>query len=96
MSSQLYPEHAYKEWRDPSLASAAEIVPLIMDLVGPKSVADVGCGLGMWGSVFLENGIETLQGIDNITVPGDSLLIPRENFMTHDLSEPLTLDAREM
>ena len=94
MSSQLYPEHAYKEWRDPSLASAAEIVPLIMELIGPTSVVDVGCGLGMWGSVFLKNGIEKLQGIDNITVPGDSLLIPREDFMTHDLSKPLTLDAQ--
>lgn len=77
-----------------SLGSAGEIVPVIMDLVGPKSVVDVGCGLGMWSSVFLKNGIEKLQGIDNITVPGDSLLIPHENFMTHDLSKPLRLDAQ--
>lgn len=67
---------------------------MIIDLVGPKSVVDVGCGLGMWSSVFLKNGIEKLQGIDNITVPGDSLLIPHENFMTHDLSKPLRLDAQ--
>ena len=29
-----------------SLRSAREIVPLVLDLVHPESVIDVGCGLG--------------------------------------------------
>jgi len=94
MSSQLYPEHAYRNWREPSLIAAREIVPLVMDLVGPRSVADVGCGLGMWGSVFLENGVQTLQGIDAYTVPKESLVIPPECFVTHDLATPFRLDTR--
>lgn len=94
MASQLYPERAYRNWLEPSLASARQIVPFVMDFVSPRSVVDVGCGLGMWGSVFLENGVETLQGIDNITVPKDSLVIPPDSFMTHDLAQPLSLGTR--
>jgi SAM-dependent methyltransferase len=94
MSSDLYPERAYRNWRDRSLGSARQIVPLIMEYVRPRSVVDVGCGLGMWASVFLEHGIENLLGIDNQTVPQDSLVIPRDRFMTHDLGRPLQLQAR--
>lgn len=94
MSTQLYPQKAYRNWRDPSIASAREIVPLVLELIRPRSVVDVGCGLGMWTSIFREQGVEEFLGVDNVTVPQDSLLIPRDRFLAHDLGHPLKLDAR--
>ena len=34
--------------------SAREIVPLVMDLVHPSSVVDIGCGIGNWLLAFQE------------------------------------------
>lgn len=41
-----------------------EIVPLLIDKIHPKSVVDVGCGLGTFLSVFIENGITDVMGYD--------------------------------
>jgi SAM-dependent methyltransferase len=44
--------------------SAEIIVPEIIKLVHPKSVLDLGCGVGNWLSVFEKNGVEKLIGVD--------------------------------
>ena len=49
-----YAEQFYAEQREGSLCSAREVVPLILELVNPRSVVDVGCGVGTWLSVFVE------------------------------------------
>jgi SAM-dependent methyltransferase len=45
-------------------ASAEIIVPELTKLMQINSVVDVGCGLGNWLSVFEQNGIQKLIGID--------------------------------
>ncbi len=49
-----------------SLASARVVVPLVMGLVQPKKVVDVGCGQGVWLHVFLEHGVEAVRGLDGV------------------------------
>ena len=44
--------------------AAQEIVPFIMNLLSPKSVIDVGCGVGTWLKSFRENGVRTVVGMD--------------------------------
>ena len=44
--------------------AASQIVPFLLNLVGPTSVIDVGCGTGTWLKVFLENGIDDVLGIE--------------------------------
>jgi SAM-dependent methyltransferase len=39
-------------------------VPILLELVRPRSVVDVGCGSGAWLSVFAELGVKDLLGID--------------------------------
>lgn len=74
--------------------SARVIVPLVTRYVEPQSVVDVGCGIGAWLSVFSEQGITEVQGIDHNWVDRTRLLIPQGRFMSKDLERPFTLDRQ--
>lgn len=41
-----------------------EVVPYLMDLLAPKTVLDVGCGLGTWLKIFEQHDISDYTGID--------------------------------
>ena len=75
-----------------SLQSAKIVVPFVIDLVRPKSVVDVGCGIGTWLSVFKELGIDNIKGLDGDYVDRSMLLIPEEDFCAVDLSQPFSLE----
>lgn len=86
-----YDEEFYKDQRNGSLGSARRIVPLLVDLLRPSSVLDVGCGTGTWLSVFGEAGVTDLQGIDGGYVRQEQLLIDPSRFREHDLRTPFDL-----
>ena len=79
----------YEFQRNPSVASAREVVPLVIELIQPESVIDVGCGTGAWLSVFRDQGIEDVVGVDGNWVDKEMLLIPEERFVPGDLREPI-------
>lgn len=81
-----YPSWFYAEQEAGSLASARLVVPLVLDLVGPTSVLDVGCGLGTWLSVFRDLGVEDVTGIDGDHVDTSRLRIPPSDFRAADLT----------
>ena len=87
-----YTEKFYLDQKDGSLHSAKEIVPLILNDVKPKSVVDVGCGLGTFLSVFREYGVQDILGIDGDYVEKKMLLIPQEKFQPMDVSKPFYLN----
>jgi hypothetical protein len=71
----------------------------ILDAVFPllprvSSVADVGCGVGVWLSVLREKGVETLQGFDGFWVEDGQLEIPVEMLKRVDLEQPLQWPVR--
>jgi SAM-dependent methyltransferase len=87
-----YDENFFESHRAGSLESARQIVPYIMELVGCRSVVDVGCGSGDWLSAFRENGVTDIRGIDGSYVNQDKLAIPKECFVTADLRMPPKAD----
>ncbi len=87
-----YTEDFYGALREGSRRSAREIVPLVLELIQPKSVVDVGCGLGSWLSVFKDLGIGECLGIDGDYVNTDRLEISQEVFQPFALDAPLRLD----
>jgi len=89
---ELYDAGFFEGQRDDSLRSARGMVPLVLSIVRPRSVVDVGCGTGTWLSAFRENGIEDVIGIDGDYVDRERLLIPRDRFISRNLNEPLVLD----
>lgn len=86
-----YNNNFYQSLEEGSLRSAEEIVPLIMKLIKPKSVIDVGCGIGTWLSVFKKLGVEDIQGVDGDWVPREMLKISEEQFLNFDMTKPLRL-----
>ena len=74
--------------------SSDVIVPLLIDLVHPQSVIDVGCGTGSWLCTFMDHGIKEVRGFDGPWLEADKLLIPKELFTRADLEKPLRVDQR--
>jgi SAM-dependent methyltransferase len=79
---------------DRSEASARKIVPCVLELVHPRSVVDVGCGVGAWLKIFGEFGIRDLIGVDAPYVPHEALRFDASRFVAADLTQPLKLGRR--
>ena len=93
MNSFYYNETFYKHLES-NKKSAQVIVPIILELVNPTSIVDIGCGNGQWLSSFVDNGIEDVLGVDSSIVPEDLLKISKSKFFATDLREPLVLQRK--
>jgi len=89
-----YDQPFYDSQMDGTLGSARQIVPIILDLVRPHSVLDVGCGLGAWLKVFQELGVEDLRGVDGDYVDREKLMFDAARFFAADLSRSFSLGRR--
>lgn len=90
-----YDTSFYEAIGDDGVASAETVVPHLLDLVGPiASAVDLGCGVGSWLSVLRRHGVEDVTGVDGPYVPRHQLRITAEDFVPHDLCEPLDLGRR--
>ncbi len=89
-----YTAEFYQNQKSGSRQSADRVVPLVIDLVGPSSVVDVGCGVGTWLAAFSNNGVLDILGIDGDYVDRHMLQITRDRFRAHDLTMPITIDRR--
>lgn len=90
-ASAAYNESFYREHAVVGRRSAQVVVPLVLDLLSPRSVVDVGCGVGAWLSVFQEHGIEDFLGLDGPWVEESGLCVPRNRFRSYNLEQPLNL-----
>jgi SAM-dependent methyltransferase len=89
-----YSDEFFEKLEGGALRSARVIVPMILELVEPTSVVDVGCGTGAWLSVVRGHGVADVLGIDGDYVDRARLLIPEDAFLAADLSRPPKLDRR--
>ena len=90
----IYDDNFYLMAQSGTESSAEAIVPIVNQLVQPKSVVDVGCGDGTWLSVFAQHGISDLTGIDGKWVNEKLLRISKERFLIRDLTKPLSLNRK--
>jgi|SRR5579871_6405853 len=81
----------FDDIRSGSRRSAEIVVPIVMQLVNPNSVVDVGCGDGTWLSIFQRAGATEIFGMDGNYVDQERLQIPRQCFRATDLSAPFEL-----
>jgi SAM-dependent methyltransferase len=77
-----------------SMESPRQVVPWIMSQFNPKSVLDVGCGIGTWLKAFSEAGIDDFFGVDGSHAEQQGLLIPSANFKVVDLNQPWQLNRK--
>jgi SAM-dependent methyltransferase len=77
-----------------SFTSAKRIVPIVMEMLNPTSVIDVGCGVGAWARCFRDHGVSRVLGIDGDYVDRAMLLIDQDCFLSRDLTQPLDVTER--
>jgi len=81
---------AFDRWlADGSVRSARIVVPLVFELLQPERVVDVGCGVGGWLAEFKRLGASRVIGIDGSDIAPSLLLVGSDEFVRHDLSQPL-------
>lgn len=91
---KVYSKNFFDDYIASSRQSARIVVPLVLKFVKPKSVVDVGCGMGVWLSVFQEHGIKEILGVDGPWVDKINLLIDKSRFIQRDLKKPLEIDRQ--
>src|SRR5689334_7784263 len=89
--TSVYNDDFYAHQRQGSNRSAKAVVPLLHEIVRPRSVLDVGCGIGTWACEFIRLGVPEVWGVDGDYVNRQALLIPEESFTSADLTLPLDL-----
>ena len=89
-----YTPQYYARLSEGSRVSAAVVVPLVLDLVRPMSVVDVGCGTGAWLAAFKRQGVADVLGIDGPHIEAAQLEIEPSEFVSADLAQPLDIDRK--
>jgi hypothetical protein len=85
----------YESQKTGSYSSAKVILPLVKEVFCPVSVIDIGCGVGYWLKVWLEElGASKIQGVEGPYVTSEMLQVSQEKILFQDLKEPLTINER--
>lgn len=65
------------------------VVPELIKLYSPKSVVDIGCGLGTWLKVFADNHITDLVGYDGSHLDLSKVEISKDLIIIKDLEKEI-------
>ncbi len=79
--TEIYDKSFFAGRSETVALSASVVVPVLMDLISPRSVLDIGCGQGEWIDAF---PIDDKLGVDIAAPEG-------EKFKAVDLRHPLKL-----
>src|SRR5262249_35913095 len=87
-------EYFAKNLLEGSRRSAEQVVPLVLELIRPRSVIDVGCGTGSWLAVFQEAGVGEVLGVDGRWAERKMLEVPEGRVLVFNRKNPLRLRRR--
>lgn len=93
MTPKDYNDNFHNAHFQSSINSANEILPYFFKYFKPKTLLDVGCGIGSWLTIAEQNGCEIL-GIDGNYVNNEDLVIDKNNFKPFDLNQPFNLEKK--
>jgi SAM-dependent methyltransferase len=74
--------------------SAQVILPILFERYKPRSVVDIGCGLGTWLSVAKELGVAEIAGVEGAWLDRKLARVPASDITTADLEKPFKLGRR--
>jgi SAM-dependent methyltransferase len=92
--NKIYDAVFYECQAEKSSDSASSVVPVLINLIQPESVIDIGCGVGTWLQFFREFGVGEILGIDGDYIDRKRLRIPEDCFLGMDLSNPVVSIGR--
>jgi len=87
-SSHSYDALFYEYQQIGSARSARAVLPNVVDLLGPQSVLDVGCGAGAWLAECERLHILDIAGVDGEYVDRSILMFHANTFTTRDIAKP--------
>jgi SAM-dependent methyltransferase len=91
----IYNDSFYDLQREGSFASAMAVLPVVFDFVSkPRTIVDVGCGVGTWLAAAKKLGVESVYGFDGSWVRGQKLMIAPEEIIEANLESAITFDRR--
>jgi SAM-dependent methyltransferase len=79
-----------------NLTAPNEVVPLLVKMFKPRSVLDVGCGIGTWLKSFSASGVSDILGVDGDYVDQNLLFqyIRPDQFYSADLCNAFDLKRK--
>ncbi len=83
-----YDELFYVYQRQGSARSARTVLPHLVNVLGVRSVLDVGCGAGAWLAEYNKLGVSDILGVDGEYVDRSVLLIDPKSFVPRDIGQP--------
>ena len=86
-NTDFYDEEFYKVNAKESYDSAMKIIEVIKKFYMPKSVFDLGCGVGTWLKAWQDNGTEEILGVDANEMDEKYLYIPRKHLQIVDFEK---------
>lgn len=84
MGKSQYSQAFYAGQVQGSCVSANRIIPVIVELLHPSTVLDIGCGLGGWLAEFIKAGCR-VRGVDGSHVEQTCMKIPEDAFIAENL-----------
>ena len=91
MIPKKYNDFFFDYQQSQSYKSAEIILPIVNNWISPKSVIDVGCGVGAWLKAFNTLNVNGITGIDGDYVPMSKLLISKDQFIITDLERKIAI-----
>lgn len=82
----VYTSEFYRRQADDSERSAGAVLEVLFGLTRPRSILDIGCGVGAWLSAARKLGVEDILGVDGHTMPAEAMRIPPACYRRIDLS----------
>lgn len=92
--TDVYGAGFFAEVADGALRSAEAVVPIVLQLLAPTSVLDVGCGTGAWVDAFRRHGVRDVFGIDGFSAAARAHGPDVADFATVNLNGPFALARR--
>ncbi|MBQ4403969.1 MAG: class I SAM-dependent methyltransferase [Selenomonadaceae bacterium] len=91
--NENYDENFYRELQRVA-NSAANVLKVVSKFIRPRSVVDLGCGVGSWLEYWQKNFGAEVHGIDGDYVDKKWLCIAERNFHPFNLEERINLNRR--
>jgi SAM-dependent methyltransferase len=90
----VYSEDFYAYQRGGSRRSAEVVLAIVLDLLKPASIIDVGCGVGTWLAVARGLGVRSLLGLEGEWVRYVAKDVDELDITFCDLEAPLKVPQR--
>lgn len=95
IEAKNYTEKFYQAREHGSYSSAKEVLPFVNSIFHPKSVVDIGCGIGDWLKVWYEDfGVSHILGIDGPYIKPHLVKFPQQFLRLQDLKSTFNLEQK--